>query len=1381
MKTYTLRFRALPVFFLLTGLATLTALSLVVKSHAARGVKALPAVTEEAARTRNVASSATMPAALAAPLPPLALNVDTTLDVAALSACTAAAADCSLRGAIITANANPGSTINVPAGTYLLTVPGAGEQLAATGDLDVRATGTSIVGAGAASTIIQQTIVDRVFETNPVPQAVGFTFSISGVTIQNGSTTAAGGGILGGGPGAVTTITDCVFDNNRTTGTLASNGGAISFTSANTGDLNVSGTSFTNNITATGVGGAIRFSSTGTLTVTTSNFVGNRATTNSGGALNVTGPGAGGSYNVSQSNFFNNQALGAASRGGAALVANGLLNISYSRLVSNISGSGIGTAVSGPGTTGLTANNNWWGQNSGPSAGDVFGTTALVSWLQLRHVANPNSICANASTTLTADIFGLNTGGSTAPSNLTGLPAFPALFSNPMNGTISGASTSFVNGVATATFTAGPSNGSGSADAKADNQTVTASINIESNTTSAIGNQAVCAGATATFSTTASGSGPFSFVWKKGATVLNNGDLGGRVTITSGASSSSLSISNVQTGDSDTYTVEATGACSTATQSGTLTVNAATTATTPADQTVCQGATANFSTTAGGTGPFSYAWSVDGSSFGGNTSSISVPTGALSTGNHPVSVTVTGACGSDTQNATLTVQESTSTTDPADQTVCQGASANFSTTASGTGPFSYAWTVDGSPAGSNSSSLSVNTSSLSVGNHTVSVTTTGGCGSASQSATLTVQENTSTTDPADQTVCQGASANFSTTASGTGPFTYAWTVDAAPFGGNTSSISVATGSLSVGNHTVSVTTTGGCGSASQSATLTVNENTSASDPADQTVCQGATAGFSTTASGTAISYAWTVDAVPFGGNTSSISVPTGSLSIGNHTIGLSVSGTCGTVTQSATLTVNENTSASDPADQTVCQGATAGFSTTASGTAISYAWTVDAVSFGGNTSSISVPTGLLSIGNHTIGLSVSGTCGTVTQSAALTVQENTSTTDPADQTVCQGATANFSTTASGTGPFTYAWTVDAVPFGGNTSSISVPTGVLTLGNHTVSVTTTGACGSASQSATLTVQENTSTTDPPDQTVCQGTTATFSTTASGTGPFSYAWTLDGSPTGGNSSSVSIATGSLSPGNHTVSVTTTGTCGSASQSATLTVNSAPIVTLNPVSQSATSGSVTFTAAASGSPAPTVQWQVSTNGGFSFSDIPGATSTSLTVAVSPSVNGNQYRAVFTNSCGTATTTAATLTTCSPPVITVGNSQLSMWPPNHKYETFNISSFNITATSNCNGNITSSVVITSVTSDELDENPSGGDGNTTNDIVIAADCKSVQLRAERDGNLDGRVYTIAFKVTDSFGNTTTATARVIVPHDQGNGGAVDSGPHSVVNSTCP
>ncbi len=87
--------------------------------------------------------------------------------------------------------------------------------------------------------------------------------------------------------------------------------------------------------------------------------------------------------------------------------------------------------------------------------------------------------------------------------------------------------------------------------------------------------------------------------------------------------------------------------------------------------------------------------------------------------------------------------------------------------------------------------------------------------------------------------------------------------------------------------------------------------------------------------------------------------------------------------------------------------------------------------------------------------------------------------------------------------------------------------------------------------------------------------------------------------------------------------------------------PTVTTQPADQTVDKGdNATFTAAADGSPAPTVQWQVSTDGGGTWGNLAGATSTTLNVATTQDDNGNKYRAVFTNSLGTATSDAATLT---------------------------------------------------------------------------------------------------------------------------------------------
>ncbi|MDX6612477.1 MAG: hypothetical protein QOD75_1663, partial [Blastocatellia bacterium] len=145
-------------------------------------------------------------------------------------------------------------------------------------------------------------------------------------------------------------------------------------------------------------------------------------------------------------------------------------------------------------------------------------------------------------------------------------------------------------------------------------------------------------------------------------------------------------------------------------------------------------------------------------------------------------------------------------------------------------------------------------------------------------------------------------------------------------------------------------------------------------------------------------------------------------------------------------------------------------------------------------------------------------------------------------------------------------------------------------------------------------------------------------------------------------------------------------------------------------------------------------------------------------------------------------TVTDTQAPVITVNNAVVTLWPPNHQYETINLTQFVTGAHDNCDSGVDlSDVVITKVTSDELEDNPTGGDGNTLNDIVIAANCKSVQLRAERDGNLNGRVYNITFAVVDSSGNVGTATVKVTVPKSQNGAGAIDDGPKYTKNGVCP
>ena len=137
---------------------------------------------------------------------------------------------------------------------------------------------------------------------------------------------------------------------------------------------------------------------------------------------------------------------------------------------------------------------------------------------------------------------------------------------------------------------------------------------------------------------------------------------------------------------------------------------------------------------------------------------------------------------------------------------------------------------------------------------------------------------------------------------------------------------------------------------------------------------------------------------------------------------------------------------------------------------------------------------------------------------------------------------------------------------------------------------------------------------------------------------------------------------------------------------------------------------------------------------------------------------------------TTTVTVVDTTLPVISVTVSPDTLWPPNHKMVDIVAT---VTVSDICDA--TPSVVLTCITSDEPDdtkgkpydsENPTSGDGNTVSDIQgadIGTEDYEFQLRAERAGAGDGRVYTITYTVTDASGNEASASATVVVPHDMG------------------
>ena len=185
-----------------------------------------------------------------------------------------------------------------------------------------------------------------------------------------------------------------------------------------------------------------------------------------------------------------------------------------------------------------------------------------------------------------------------------------------------------------------------------------------------------------------------------------------------------------------------------------------------------------------------------------------------------------------------------------------------------------------------------------------------------------------------------------------------------------------------------------------------------------------------------------------------------------------------------------------------------------------------------------------------------------------------------------------------------------------------------------------------------------TSQPSNDSVSAGSSASFSASASGSPAPTVQWQV--SPNGGSSwSNVSGATAptysfiaQTSQNGYRYKAVFTNLFGKATtNAATLTVtggSAAPTITSQPSSETvAPNSTASFSAAASGSPTPTVQWQVSTDGGTTWSIAPGASSaTSYSFTAQTSENGYEYDAVFTNASGKATTHAATLTISTTPL---------------------------------------------------------------------------------------------------------------------------------------
>ncbi len=660
-----------------------------------------------------------------------------------------------------------------------------------------------------------------------------------------------------------------------------------------------------------------------------------------------------------------------------------------------------------------------------------------------------------------------------------------------------------------------------------------------------------------------------------------------------------------------TLTMTVTGACNSPSDDVVLTIDQEATADAGASTaTICYDATYTASATAtNGT----ILWTTDGDgSFGDATIEDAVYTPGttdIANGTVTLTMTVTGACNSPSDDLVLTIdQEATADAGASTATICYDATYTAAATATnGT----ILWTTDGDgsfgDATIEDAVYTPGTTDIANGTVTLTMTVTGACNSPSDDLVLTIdQESTADAGASTATICYDATYTASATATNG---TILWTTDGdGSFGDATIEDAVYTpGTTDIANGTVTLTmtVTGACNSPSDDVVLTIDQEATADAGASTaTICYDATYTASATATNGTI--LWTTDGDgSFGDATIEDAVYTpGTNDIANGTVTLTmtVTGACNSPSDDVVLTIDQEATADAGASTaTICYDATYTASATATNGTI--LWTTDGDgSFGDATIEDAVYTpGTNDIANGTVTLTmtVTGACNSPSDDVVLTIdQEATADAGASTATICYDATYTASATATNG---TILWTTDGDgSFGDATieDAVYTPgTTDITNGTVTLTMTVTGACNSPSDDVVLTIdQEATADAGASTATICYDATYTASATATnGT----ILWTTDGDGSFGDATIEDAVytpgTKDIANGTVTLTMTVTGACNSPSDDLVLSID--PESTADAGSSTATiCYDATYTASATATNG-TILW--TTDGDGSFGD--------------------------------------------------------------------------------------------------------------------------------------------------------------------------------------
>jgi gliding motility-associated-like protein len=590
-----------------------------------------------------------------------------------------------------------------------------------------------------------------------------------------------------------------------------------------------------------------------------------------------------------------------------------------------------------------------------------------------------------------------------------------------------------------------------------------------------------------------------------------------------------------------TLTASSDGSCANDSDAMMLTITPNPTADAGSDETICQGADFDFSTSASppnATDFSSLSWiSIgDGTFIDPSTLKPIYTPGVADISTGSVTLTLTangnGPCDPASDAMVLTLTPGPTANAGSDEAICQGDDFDLgtSTTLPSAADFSsLSWSSSGDGTFSDPSALtpiySPGATDISAGSVTLTLTANGSgfCDPTSDAMVLTLTPGPTADAGSDEAICQGDDFDHSTSASlpsaadfsslswsssGDGAFddpsalTPIYTPGAAD---------ISAGSVSL---TLTASSDGSCANDSDAMMLTITPNPTADAGSDETICQGADFDFSTSASPPNATDFSSLSWISIGDGTFSdpsalkpIYTPgVADISTGSVTLTLTANGNglCDPASDAMVLTLTPGPTANAGSDEAICQGDDfdLGTSTTLPSAAdfSSLSWSSSGDGAFDDPSALT-PTYTpgaadISAGSVSLTLTASsdGSCANDSDAMMLTITPNPTADAGSDETICQGADFDFSTSASPPNATDFS-SLSWISIGDGTFSdpsalkpIYTP-GVADISTGSVTLTLTangnGLCDPASDAMVLTLTPGPTANAGSDEAICQG--------------------------------------------------------------------------------------------------------------------------------------------------------------------------------------------------------------------------------------------------------------------------------------------------------